>query len=199
MMCATKLTNIYIMSIPEPRPLLLSALDTHLLPAFALAAVYGSFAVNNDYFCTSELIWYFNHFSFDTCSLRKTPSLLKSASPSTCHQVIPRGSHIKLYPLLALPAHTRHQGKKKNNTQNQMFCSCFWLSLGTEKSLFIAVNLALLLGEVHPIWTPGLLSCFPLYQLCCCVPLHKTARKSHWRGNIKKKIHFPKLFQFPQG
>lgn len=73
-------THNYIMFIPKPRLLFLSALETYLLPDLALAAVSDSLAINSDYFCTFELIWYFNQFSVDiwkqnnqktTCNLRR--------------------------------------------------------------------------------------------------------------------------------
>jgi len=75
-------THNYTMSVAEPSLLLFSALESHLLPALVLAAVYGSLAINNDYFCTFELIRCFNNFSLDTCkqndqkticNLRKIP------------------------------------------------------------------------------------------------------------------------------
>lgn len=56
------------------------------------------------YFCTLDTVWYVKNFSLDifelndqktVCNLRKISLLQKSACPSTCHQVIPCGSHSK--------------------------------------------------------------------------------------------------------
>lgn len=56
--------NNHIMSAPVPSLLLSSAPNTYLLPALLLA-VHGSLDINNDYICTFEIGWRFNHFYLD--------------------------------------------------------------------------------------------------------------------------------------